>query len=388
MILKKCKRCLYDENHPFGIVIYPDGLCSGCKTHEEKYKIDWNKRKLVLNKIIENKTKKNNSYDCLVPVYGDAEDYFIIEKVLSLRLNPLIVHINSYFNNDIGWYNLQNLITHFDLDCHTYNPNLLNYKNAIRESLRKYNNILWPYINLMKSYPVHLALNKNINLIIWGGNQSIEQVGKFSHYDEVEMTNWSRIEHDLFNFDEEHFFSSGNFLDEKNFYYFNYPEIRKIKKKKIIGIYLSNYFLWDPLKQNSEMTKYGFKPEINKRSYDIYERSGSSVYYNFHDFTKVINVGYGKVRDHLVRDIRHKRLNIKQASKIENYYTNIKIDLNPFLDWLGLSKSGKEWYFKHVIKKFKMKKARIVDLNLNLKKDLTKKAFINNKNFCIFEKQI
>ena len=101
------------------------------------------------------------------------------------------------------------------------------------------------------------------------------------------------------------------------------------------------------------MTKYGFKPEINKRSYDIYERSGSLVYYNFHDFTKVINVGYGKVRDHLVRDIRHKRLNIKQASKIENYYINIKIDLNPFLDWLGLSKSGKEWYFKHVIKNLK-----------------------------------
>ena len=51
-MIKKCKKCLYDEDHPFGIVIYSDGICSGCKTHDEKYKIDWKERKNVLKEIL------------------------------------------------------------------------------------------------------------------------------------------------------------------------------------------------------------------------------------------------------------------------------------------------------------------------------------------------
>jgi N-acetyl sugar amidotransferase len=387
-MIKKCKKCLYDEDHPFGIVIYSDGICSGCKTHDEKYKIDWKERKNVLQEILKKRIKKNRSYDCIVPIFGDAEDYYIIEIVLSFGLNPLIVHVNNYFNNDIAWFNVQNLITYFDLDCHTYNPNFLSYQNAVKESLRKYNNILWPYLNLIKTYPVHLAIKKNINLIIWGGHQSIEQVGKFSHYDEVEMTNWSRIEHDLFKHDEDEFFSSGSLLEENDLSFMIYPELSILKKKNISGIYLSNYFFWDPLNQNSKMTKYGFKPEINNRSYDIYERAGSSVYYQFHDLTKVKNVGYAKIRDHLVREIRHNRINKKNAIKIENNYLNNYIDTNLFLDWLGLSKSGKEWYHKHIMKNSIFKNKKKIKLNKKIHDLVNKKKFKKVKDFCIYEKQI
>ena len=39
-----CKRCLYPENHPLGIIFDDDGICSGCRVHEEKYVIDWEKK--------------------------------------------------------------------------------------------------------------------------------------------------------------------------------------------------------------------------------------------------------------------------------------------------------------------------------------------------------
>jgi len=139
------------------------------------------------------------------------------------------------------------------------------------------------------------------------------------------------------------------------------------------------------------MTLYGFKPEINCRSYDIYERAGSSVYYQFHDLSKMINVGYSKVRDHLVREIRHKRLNKSQAKKIEKYYSNNPLEINSFLDWLGLSSTGKEWFLKHIMKNFKNKNKNInknkITLNSNIE-NLLKKGFIKEKDFCIYEKQI
>ena len=29
------------SNHPLNIIFDGDGICSGCKVHEEKYSIDW-----------------------------------------------------------------------------------------------------------------------------------------------------------------------------------------------------------------------------------------------------------------------------------------------------------------------------------------------------------
>ena len=48
-MIKKCKRCLYDSQHPFGLTFNSKGVCSGCLIHEEKYKINWENKKDDLN---------------------------------------------------------------------------------------------------------------------------------------------------------------------------------------------------------------------------------------------------------------------------------------------------------------------------------------------------
>ena len=98
-------------------------------------------------------------------------------------------------------YNLHNLITHFDVDSFVFNPNINVYKDLVRTSLRKFDHILLPFLSLHTSFPVHVAKERKIPLIIWGQNQAVEQVGKFSHHDKVEMSKWGRKEHDLFNCD-------------------------------------------------------------------------------------------------------------------------------------------------------------------------------------------
>ena len=88
---------------------------------------------------------------------------------------------------------------------------------------------------------------KKIPLIIYGQNQPLEQVGKYSHLDEVELTEWSRVEHDLFGVEIEDLLGSGGHVDPKDHQYYNYPPLRRLGKSKLIGLYLSNYFPWDPL---------------------------------------------------------------------------------------------------------------------------------------------
>ena len=159
------------------------------------------------------------------PSYRRCRLFYVVDKVLSLNLNPLLVSVNNYFLNDIGWSNLHNLITYFDLDSWVYNPEINTYKELIRTSLRKHTHFYLPWIQLHTSFPVHVANEKSIPLVIWGGNQSIEQVGKFSHDDCVEMSSWSRREHDLFNVDTLKLIGNGAQIHERNLNYYMYPSI-------------------------------------------------------------------------------------------------------------------------------------------------------------------
>ena len=47
-----CKNCLYSSDHPLGITFDEEGICSGCRVHEEKDNLDWNKRWNKLERII------------------------------------------------------------------------------------------------------------------------------------------------------------------------------------------------------------------------------------------------------------------------------------------------------------------------------------------------
>lgn len=386
-----CSKCLYDEKHPFGFSLNNNKFCTGCITHNEKYEINWEKKRSELEEIVKIYKKKSTVYDCVVPVVGDAEDYFVVSKILELGMNPLIVSVNDYFKNDIGWYNLQNLITYFDLDSIVYNPDLRVYKDLVRTSLRKYDHILLPFLTLNTSFPVHIAYERKIPLIIWGQNQSVEQVGKFSHYDKVEMSEWSRKEHDLFSTDINTLIGNGAQVDIRSLNYYTYPNINKLSKRKVKGIYLSNYYKWDPLKQNNSTLQFGFKPQNNNSSFDIYERAGSSVYYDFHDLLKYKRLGYRKIRDHLVREIRHGRINKEKALLIEKEYNMSKVDIDSFFDWLGVSNSGKEWFIMHRLKGYEEiigSNNSVNTIDVNKINDLLVDASCANEKFLLFDKGV
>lgn len=346
----KCKECLYADAHPLGIEFHK-GICSGCITHKEKYKINWDNQLDKLKNIIANIKKKSKTYDCVVPVISDAEDYYVLNKVLQMGLSPLVVSVNDYFRNDIGWHNYHNLITHFDVDSVNYSPELETYKSLVAASLRKYNHIHLPALLMHTAFPVHVAKERKIPLIIWGQNQAIEQVGKFSHYDEVQMSRWSRIEHDTLNLEIDEFIGSGVEVDERKLNYYKYPDISALGRK-VTGIYLSNYFFWDPLKQNSESKKFGFIPEKNNASFDVYERAGISTYYKIHDLLKLKRCGYRKVLDQVSREIRHRRISREIGQLIEKSYRQRKVYIKDFFQWLGTTESGYEWFKKNKIVNF------------------------------------
>ena len=389
----QCSQCLDDLNHPLGQVIDSSGLCTGCITHKEKDLIDWGKRWSELEKKCTEILKKggNDAYDCIIPLNADAEDYYVVELALKLNFRPLLLYVNNYFGTDLSWKNLHTLETHFDLDLITFNPNINTYKEAVRTSLRKFNSIYWPYQAIKTAYPVRLALDMKIPLILWGGLQATEQVGKFSHNDEVEMSGWGRNQHDLFATDEVDFFGTGAQISNSEQFHYTYPDLKQANKIK--GIYLSNYVRWDPWKQNHDMLKYGFTPEKMQHTFDQYERAGSSVFYNIHDLLRFEKHGYYKVRDQLSREIRHGRISKNNAERVYVEYINQGINIKPFFDWIGATDSGLKLFVQERIKHglCKISQSESFEINVQDFFDIglfSDKASLIEKNFIIYYKGI
>ena len=186
----QCRQCLYRSNHPLGLILDSEGVCSGCKVHEEKDFLDWDLRFQKLKRLTDSyKLKNSNSYDCIVPVTGGQDTFFIVHTVIhELGLNPLLVNFNRNFNSAIGIKNLAILRNSFLADFRQFTINPVVARKVVRTTLANLGTINWLSIAGQTSFPVRLASELGIPLIIWGAHQGIEQVGMFSHLDEVEMT--------------------------------------------------------------------------------------------------------------------------------------------------------------------------------------------------------
>ncbi|MBK78265.1 MAG: LPS biosynthesis protein [Flavobacteriaceae bacterium] len=338
--MKFCKRCLYSSDHPLGVIINDEGICSGCKIHEEKDFLDWNKRFEKLEKIVKPyRSKKGENYDCIVPVTGANDSYFIVHIVKNkLGLNPLLVSYNKYFNTPLGIKNLANLRIQFNCDILYQNVNPISVKRITRKTLRKYGNIYWPILAGHTVFPVQTAVKFKIPLIIWGAHQGLEQVGMFSHTHEVEMTRRYRKDHDLFNKEANEIISVEDDLKEKDIWQYYYPNDKDLRLNNVRGIYLGNYIRWDPKAQHEEMIeKFGYLTSSFTRTFDCYDYVDCYNYMNLHDILKLYKHGYSKVTDHASREIRFGRITREEGLNLVRKFEKAEPQyLNFFQEWLGI----------------------------------------------------
>ncbi len=386
-----CKKCLYGSSHPLGLTFNDEGICSGCEIHEEKYNLDWKGRFQKLKKLVKiYKLKSNKNYDCIIPVSGGSDSYWILHIVKNkLKLNPLLVSYNKYFNTDLGIRNLSNLRIKFDCDILIQNVNPISVKKITRTTFRNLGSIYWPCIAGQTVFPVQTAVDLKIPLIIWGGHQGVEQTGMFSHENEVEMTRRYRKDHDLMGYEADNLLNFFDTLNEEDIWQYRYPDDLDLKRIGVRGIYLSNYIPWDPKKQDESMIKkFNFKTSKNHRSFETYDHVDCYNYFDTHDLLKLFKHGYSKVTDHACREIRHRRLDRAYAqSLVLNYEKKQLKYISQFCEWLNIDMTAynflidlhrnkkywrlldwneKKWKFKGWSKLRKIKKNKLQNVERKL----------------------
>ena len=337
----QCVRCLYTILHPLGLVLDNEGVCSGCRIHEEKDILDWDVRWKKLEALVAPyKVESGRTYDCIVPVTGGNDSYFIVHTVKNrLGLNPLLVTYNKYFNTPLGIRNLANLRIKLNCDIVVQNVNPRAVRNITRTTMRELGSIYWPCLAGQTVFPVQTAVRYKVPLIIWGAHQGMEQVGMFSHEHEVEMTRRYRKDHDLMGKEAEDLLSIFDTLSENDIWQYRYPDDADIHSIGVRGIYLGNFMRWDPKAQHEEMVKrYGYMGASFDRTFDTYDHVDCYNYMDLHDYIKYIKHGYSKVTDHACREIRHGRLSRQQAIYlVRNLERQPLAHVDKFCEWIGIN---------------------------------------------------
>jgi N-acetyl sugar amidotransferase len=348
-----CKRCLYSAAHPLGLVLDAEGICSGCRVHEEKDSLDWPERWQRLEQLVKPyRSRDSRNYDCIVPVSGAGDSFFIVHLVKErLGLKPLLVTYNRYYNTPLGIRNLAQLRRRFDCDILIQSVNPRSVKKIIRTTLRELGSFHWPVLAGQSVFPVQTALSHKVPLIIWGAHQGLEQVGMFSHLHEVEMTRRYRRDHDLMGYEADDLLSVFDSLTEADIWQYRYPDEASLEQIGVRGIYLGNYVRWDPLAQHIQMVdQAGYQSSSLVRTFDIYDHVDDRHYTGAHDWIKQKKFGLTKIVDQLSREIRYGRVRRDGAMAIRDRYMHFKPlkSISILAAWLGLSEKG----FDYIVENF------------------------------------
>ncbi len=350
-----CKRCVYPII-AVNLEINEDGICSSCKTFELFNKIssnDWKKREQKFQKIIENvleKNKNNSKYDCLIPVSGGKDSYYqthIICKKYNLK--PLLVTYDGNNYLPEGEKNRDQMRKVFDADHIIWKPSEKILKKLNILGFEKMGDMNWHAHCGIFTSPIIMSVNFNIPLIIWG-EVSWDISGMFEPDDYVEFSKRVRHEHDLRGYEWYDFIneSGENSIVEKDMVWAKYPSDEEILKLNLKGIYIGNFFKWDPnknLRLIKEMYNFDEKKEPFQRTYRLMSNLDDRYENGVHDLLKFIKFGYGRASDHASKDVRDGYFSRAEAVKIVKKYDHVvSDDLYYWLDYVG---KDEDYFWRH-----------------------------------------
>lgn len=338
--MQYCTRCLYPANHPLNITFDEAGVCSGCRVHEEKDQLDWRARRETLQRIVSGyRSRTRPIHDCIVPVTGARDSFFIVHVLKNvLGMHPLLVNYNQHYNTPMGIRNLAYLRTLLGCDIITSTVSPERVKRITRESLKQRGSMYWHNLAGRTVFPVQIAVKFRIPLIVWGVHQGCDQVGMFSHTDEVEMARKYRKEHDLMGLEAEDLAAAASDVSLDDVEPYVYPHDKELEAVGVRGIYLSNYIRWDTKAQHERMiATYGYETAQQARTFDSYNDVDCFHYSGLHDRIKFNKCGYGRASDHASREIRFGRLTREQGIALVRRYRDVEPpDTALLLKWLDM----------------------------------------------------
>jgi N-acetyl sugar amidotransferase len=340
--MRFCSRCLYPENAKPTISFDEEGVCSGCRYHESRQQINWEKRWEMLEQLLD------GVKECIVPVSGGKDSHYQVWLLKEkFGIDPLLVTYNHGFNSAAGNRNLENLVRRSGCDLVRYSTGQDSARRLSRLMLERVGDLTWHYHAGIMTWPFQVAKQYGIDLIVWGEHGFAELTGMVSLNDFVEFTNWKRKEHDMRGVDPVSIVGEAPVSDVgvggAEYWRIRDQDIRPLvwpEGEAATGIYLSNFLPWNAKDQAEQMIRdWDFAPVTYPRARTFVQYAKIEDHANdVHDYLKFLKFGYGRATDDASTEIRHGRMTRRQGINMVHKYDSVEPStLEEYCDFLGIT---------------------------------------------------
>jgi N-acetyl sugar amidotransferase len=338
--LQYCTKCLLPETHET-ITFDKSGVCSVCANYGTKQTVDWEARGRELRLIVEKVKARQAKYDCVIPFSGGKDStwsLYYATKVLGLKV--LVVSFDHGFYRETLLDNRDRTLNRLGVDFLSFKPNMKLVKKMMIQSLRDKGDFCWHCHTGISSYPLHIAVEKEIPLVLWG-----ESSTEYTNYYKVE--DFHTIDSEIYNkianlgisAEDMHFRLNEEF-ELRDFEPFTIPTLEELQANEVSTFPLGNYIKWDTQTQvqiiQEELGWLGDEVEGVPSSYQ-YEKI-ECMMQGMRDFLKYSKRGYARTTHLTSIDIRNGLMSRSDALELVNEYEGKRpYSLELFLQFLELS---------------------------------------------------
>lgn len=350
--MKRCSRCLLPETHET-IRFDEHGICSVCLNFDQKNQIDWNLKHGQLNEIL-SKHRGTGDYDCIIPFSGGKDSVFtLLYAVKNLNLRPLVVSFDHGFYRPNLLESRNRALKNLGVDFLSFTPDWKLVRALMLKSFLEKGDFCWHCHTGIFSYPLWIAIEKNIPLVLWGEPSS--EYTSYYDYSEVEL-----VDEDRFNrivnlgISAQDMCARLNYVfEERAFKPFTFPDANKLKNLGVVSLPLGSFIPWNVPAQveriKSELGWIGDSVEGVPPEYD-YEKIECYMQ-GVRDYIKFLKRGYARTTHLTSLDIRNGKKSREESLRMVNEFEGkTPHSLSLFLEYTGLTEAE----FMEVVEKHKL----------------------------------
>ncbi len=320
--VKFCKKCTISNQRP-RIKFDEDGVCSACNFSEYKKTIDWNLREKELHELCNKHRKNDGSYDIVVPCSGGKDGSFVAHILkYKYNMNPLTVTWAPHIYTDIGRKNLDDFINIGGFDNILGSANGSVHRKISRLAFLHMGDNFQSFIYGQANFPLRMAVQHNISLIMYGENGEVEYGG--------DMKNAYKPTRDIKDHDGHYFsgkppeFWEDHGVSKSDLYPYMPPPYEKIVENKTEIHFMSYYHFWDPQENyyySVENTGFEANPHRTEGTYSKYASLDDKTD-GLHYYLSYIKFGIGRATSDSAHEIRDDKITREEGVLLVKKYDN------------------------------------------------------------------
>lgn len=306
-----------------------------------KQDIDWDQRHQVLLNLVDRIKSRKAAYDCIIPFSGGKDSTFsLFYAVEVLKLKVLVVCFDHGFYRDNLLSNRERTINKLGADLLTFRPNQKLVKRLMLQSLKDKGDFCWHCHTGIFSYPLQIAVEKSIPLVLWGESSSeYTNYFKVEDFHSIDEISFNRIANLGISANDMYFRLNEEF-ELREFAPFIVPSLSELQSKDILTFPLGNFIKWDTKKQvetiKEQLGWLGDEVEGVPNQYD-YEKI-ECMMQGMRDYIKFVKRGYARTSHLASIDIRNGLLSRNEGQALVEKYEGKKPEsIRLFLEFLNIT---------------------------------------------------